>query len=375
MNTQIEIKPGRWASALGVPSIILIVVLMTLQLSAQAVSQQITNGGGALLPQSSFLFRFDPASHTFYTYTLPFGSVPLGVVVAGTNPTHIWVAESDRDRIGHLVFTDTNNFAWIEYAVTSTAPSGPFRITLDGNNVWFTERSANRIGRLNATTGQIDEFYGNGLSPNAGLADIKVSPGGSVWIAGQLSNQLIRLVVTSTTSYAFYAYTDTRLIGPYALGLEADSYVWFTLPGAHTMGRFTPAYGLFDWPKALPAGGRPTEIVMTSDIAWYSDPQLNDLGEVQLGTNTLLNVYGPIDRPVGLAGGGANPSVLWMTQQNDQGALGRLVYTSPASIQLDSFPLPTQGLFPTGIAVASDQSVWLAAYMPFRVYLPMIVKN
>src|SRR3972149_4326300 len=142
-----------------------------------------------LQPGSSFLFRFDAATQTFYTYTLPFGSIPSGVVVTGTNPTQVWVAEYGRNQIGHLVFTDTSHVTWTEYPVTSTSNSGPYRIAIAGNYVWFTERGANRIGRLDTTTGQIDEFYGNGLAPNAGLADIQVAPNGWIWATGQWSNQ------------------------------------------------------------------------------------------------------------------------------------------------------------------------------------------
>jgi hypothetical protein len=52
-----------------------------------------------------------------------------------------------------------------------------------------------------------------------------------------------------------------------------------------------------------------------------------------------------------------------------------LVYTSPTSTRLDSYPLPTRGVFPTGIAVASDNGVWSAAYVPARVYVPTILRN
>jgi hypothetical protein len=109
------------------------------------------------------------------------------------------------------------------------------------------------------------------------------------------------------------------------------------------------------------------------DMAWFSDPQLNQIGQVQMGTSPVVNLYGLIDRPVGLAS--ESPNVFWTTQQTPQGALGKLVYTSPASTRLDSYPFPIPGVLPTGIAVAADNGVWSAAYVPVRVYLPTILRN
>jgi len=192
-------------------------------------------------------------------------------------------------------------------------------------------------------------------------------------VAGQASNQLIRLVVTSTSQYAFNAYTDTLLIAPYGLAIESSNSIWLTLPSAHQISRFTPSHGLFVWPCGLTTSRQPTGIVAATDMAWFSDPQLNQIGQVQVATSPVMDSYGPIARPVGLASG--PPNVFWMTQQNSQGALGKLVYTSSISTRLDSYPFPTPGVLPTGIAVASDNGVWSAAYVPVRVYLPVTLRN
>jgi streptogramin lyase len=335
--------------------------------------QSAASAGAASALTGNYIYRFDPSAQTFITISLPDNSRPGDLVVSGTNPTHVWVTEPGSNRLAHLVYTETDKYHLTEWSITSTVNSQPYRLTLMGTEVWFTERGANRIGRLNTDTGHLDEFYDNGLTYNSGLADIKVAPNGWVWVAGQSSNQLIRLVVTSTSQYAFTAYTHTLLSAPYALAIESSNSIWFTLPGVHLVSRFTPSHGLFLWSLGLPADGQPTEIVVTPDMAWISDSQLNQIGQIQIGTSPVVNSYGPIDRPVGLASGPSN--VFWTTQQNPQGALGKLVYTSPTSIRLDSHPFPTPGVFPTGIAVAADNGVWSAAYVPVRVYLPAILRN
>jgi streptogramin lyase len=89
---------------------------------------------------------------------------------------------------------------------------------------------------------------------------------------------------------------------------------------------------------------------------------------------TLSNlVYYPITRPAQLAS--ESPDVLWFTQQDERGQVGRMVYTSAVDYHLSSYPLPTSGLQPTGIAVASDKGVWFVAFAPYRVFLPMVVRN
>lgn len=336
--------------------------------------QPAASAGTASVLTGNYVYRFDPRAQTFITISLPDNSRPGDLVVSGTNPTHVWVTEPGCNRLAHLVYTNTEagGYQLTEWSITSTVGSQPYRLALMGDEVWFTERGANRIGRLNAA-GQLDEFYDNGLASNSGLADIEVAPNGWVWVAGQLSNQLIRLVVTSTDQYAFTAYTHTLLVAPYELAIEDSNSIWFTMPDTHRISQFIFSHESFVWSFGLPANGQPTGIVVTPDMVWISDPQLNQIGQVQIGTSPVVSSYGPIDRPVGLASGPAN--VFWTTQQNPQGTLGKLVYTSPTSTRLDSYPFPTPGVFPTGIAVAADDSVWLAAYVPVRVYLPSVLRN
>jgi streptogramin lyase len=326
-------------------------------------------------PGASFLFRFDATSQTFLTIPLPSGSNPVGVAVTGTNPTHVWVAEYGLNQIGHLVFTDTSDYELIEYAITSTTNSGPYRVTIDRNYVWFTERGVNRVGRLNAATGYLDEFYGQGLSPNAGLADIQIAPDGAIWLAGQQANQLIRLTVDSPSSYSFQPFTNSLLIGPFDLAIEDADSIWFTAPAAHRIGRLIPSLSFIVWPLLFPPNDfkEPYEIVFRNGSSWTADRAYNRISRISMDTLTLPDFYEPLNRPAGIAV--RNSNVFWITQQSDPGAVARLVFTSVSSYTLESFALPTSGLLPTGVDIAAANEIWLAAYKPYQVYLPIILKN
>ncbi len=323
---------------------------------------------------AGFLYRFDAASQSFFTIPLSIGAVPMGVAVTGTNPVHVWVAEYGANRIGHLVFTDTAHYQLIEYAITLTANSGPYRIAVAGDAVWFTERGASRVGRLDAVTGQLDEFFGQGLSANAGLADIQIAPDGAIWLAAQQVDQIVRLTVDSPGSFAFQPFTNSLLTGPFDLAIESGDSIWFTAPAVRRIGRLTPSWNIVTWPLLSPTDLKePYEIVFRNGSVWLTDRAYNRMGMIAIDTLTLGEFYGPLGRPAGIAVGNSN--VFWVTQQSAPSALASFVFTSEVSYTLTSVLMPMGDLVPTGIDVAADNGVWLAGYVPYRVYLPIALKN
>ncbi len=300
------------------------------------------------------------------------------MAVTGTNPTHVWIAEYGLNRVTHVVFTNTANYTQTAYPITSTAQSGPYRIAVAGNEVWFTERGANRVGRLNAVTGQLDEFYGHGLSTNAGLTDIKVAPNGAVWMGGQTVQRLIKLTVNSPSVYAFTEYTDTLrptfFVAPLYLAIENSDLIWLTTPTVnyYKVAQFTPSSQDFVWPN-LPTGSLPMGVAATPGFAWLADNGHNAIAQVEVGTMTLVNSFGPITRPVEIAA--ETNKVFWVTQDDGRGSIGRLILTDTASYRVDSFAVPVPRLQLTGIAAAPGGGVWFSAYALERVYLPLILKN
>lgn len=327
----------------------------------------------SLAAPESYLYRFDPATDSFFTFTLPAGSAPQGVAVTGTSPVTIWVAEYGRNAIGRLVYTSTSDTSWNEYLI-GAPDSGPSQLAISGDDVWFTERNADRVGRLNVVTGQIDEFYGHGLTAGAGLADIQVSPNGWIWTVGQKSNRIIKLVVTSTVDYSFEEYSDPLVIGPRGLSIDPlDNYIWVAAPAGHKVARLTPSTGAVLL-ATIPANSVPYDIVSTptSGYVWFTDAHRDAVGQLEIGTLTNLNLYTSVSRPAALAAGG--PGRLWIAQQDNQGGLARFVYTSTTNTSFQSYPLPVSGLLPGGIAVSGDQGVWLAAAPVTRLYLPVIMR-
>lgn len=333
---------------------------------------------------TSYLYRFDPSSQTFFTLALTSGAQPVGVAVTGTNPTHVWIAEYGLNRLSQVTFTSTADYIQSLYPITSAENSGPFLITLSGDKAWFTERTANRVGRLDTVTGQIDEFYGHGLPANAGLADIAAAPDGSIWLAAQSAKRLYRLVITSTVDYAFQEFlagtTVTTTVGPFGIDLVVISQlsyqVAFASPEGNRIGVLTPGSHQVMIAGTIPAGFAPTDIVYEAarDFVWFSEPGADRIGLSFKGTLQGSPTHiGPIARPTFLSRMINN--TLWVTQQDLTGQLARFTYDGPGVYSFTLYPLPVTGLQPNGVALADDGQVWLVAYQPKRLYLPLVLNN
>ncbi len=369
-------------------SIIALALASGIALSALINSSQVdarATHDALSIPKASFLYRFDTMAQSFFTIPLSNDAVPIGVAVTGTSPTHVWVAEHGLDRITQVVFTNTSDYMQTSYSITSTANSGPFLITVDGSTVWFTEREANRVGRLDATTGQIDEFFGHGLPAHAGLADLNVAPDGSIWIAGQSAKRLYRLVITSTVDYAFQEFLTgvniTTTVGPFGIdvvpGFSPNSYqIAFASPEGNRIGLLTPGSQQILIAASIPPGYVPTDIVydVARDSVWFSEPGGNAVGLSFKGTlGTAPTQITPLTRPAFMSRVSGNG--MWLSQQDQVGLLAHFVYIGPGNYNFTSYPLPLAGLWPTGVALTGDNQVWVAAYRPERIYLPMLFRD
>jgi len=373
-----------WKQLMVVIGLAFISLLAVLGLAGLPQVEAQTARAAASTARASFLYRFDTTSQSFFTIPLSNGAVPIGVAVTGTNPTHIWIAENGLNRITQVIFTNTSDYAQTAYPVTSTANSGPFLIALAGHHVWFTEREANRVGRLNALTGQLDEFFGHGLPAQAGLADIAAAPDGSIWLAGQSAKRLYRLVITST-DYAFQEFLTgvyvTTTVGPFGIdvvpGISPASYqIAFASPAGNRIGVLTPGSYQVLIAGTIPAGFAPTDIVYEAarDFVWFSEPGADRIGLSFKGTLQGSPTHiGPIARPTFLSRMINN--TLWVAQQDLSGQLARFTYDGPGVYSFTSYPLPMAGLQPDGVALADDGQVWLVAYQPGRLYFPLVLNN
>jgi virginiamycin B lyase len=88
-------------------------------------------------------------------------------------------------------------------------------------NVWFVENAASKIGRLNVSTGTIDEFPTP--TANAGPTSIVLGPDGALWFTENNVAKLGRITTTGVTTD--YALTDFGSAS--GLVVAADSNFYF----------------------------------------------------------------------------------------------------------------------------------------------------
>jgi virginiamycin B lyase len=118
-----------------------------------------------------------------------------------------------------------------ELPVLPTANAAPTGITnaADGS-VWFTERSANKLGRLD-TQGHLTEY----TIPTAGSAPEQITTGadGFVWFTEKGSNKIGRLTADGTLTELALATASSQ---PFGITRKQDGTLWFTEQSGDRLG-------------------------------------------------------------------------------------------------------------------------------------------
>jgi streptogramin lyase len=217
-------------------------------------------------------------------------------------------------------FAQTSSQWQDHYYSTPTTSSSPWNLVRgpDGN-IWFTEYGANNIGKLDPTTGQIQEF----IVPTAGS-------------------------------------------GPLGLVFGPDGNLWFTEQQGNNIGRFTLATGLFDEFPIPTVNAYPFSIAVGSDGSLYfteSSPDLNaKVGKITMaGDITEIDLSDGQADPTGITRG--SDGNIWFAQQfpydcsADPTPPVARFGTMSASGTVSEFDLPPCH-YPLNVASGSDGNLW-----------------
>jgi virginiamycin B lyase len=147
---------------------------------------------------SGRIARFDTTTFTFQEYapTVPL-SYPVGIVLDKNN--NVWVSEHGGS--GIVEFTSSNS-TWRKYPTSqATAPpgSGPATLAIDSQGrLWFAEHYAGKIGRLDPSTGLMEEY----TIPFAGAYSLLNSfdSSGNFWFAMAYANSIGMIPGNATTA-------------------------------------------------------------------------------------------------------------------------------------------------------------------------------
>jgi streptogramin lyase len=216
----------------------------------------------------------------------------------------------------------------------------------DGN-LWFTESSANQIGRM-TTAGAVTEFP----VPTVGSAlwGICAGPDGNVWFTEFSGNRIGRITPAGVITEFPLPIAGS---GPTEITAGSDGNLWFVESSANKIGRITPAGVITEFPIPTPGSGALQIAAGPDGNLWFTENLGNNIGRITTaGVITEFPIPTPASGAVGIAAG--PDGNLWFTEF-DANQVGRI---TPAGV-ITEFPVPTAGSTPHGITAGPDGNLWL----------------
>ena len=281
------------------------------------------------------------ASGDITEFTIPTAaSSPQGIA---TGPDgNLWFTEFSSGKVGRL----TPGGTFTEFTI-ATSNSQPTDITAgpDGN-LWFTELHASKIGKL-TPSGFLLEYMT--LTPNSFPNGITNGPDGNLWFAEGGANKIARVTTSGLMSEHPIPTASSNAL---SVATGSDGNLWFTELIGNKIGRLTLTNVFTEFPIPT-ANSQPGVITAGPDGSlWFTELNANKIGRITTaGVITEFAIPTASSTPdfitTGLDGN------LWFTEGNAN-QIGRI---TPAGV-VTEYPIPTAGSSPTGLAVGPDGDIW-----------------
>ena len=274
-------------------------------------------------------------------------AAPTGITSAADGS--VWFTERNANKVGRLAA----NGVLTEYAVP-TAASAPDQITAGADGyVWFTERYGGKIGRISQSGGAITEFAlpGVGDYPTT-IATVT----GKVWFATDDSAATARLGWISTTGVIIELATGATRTAITSITGGPDGNLWVTEVSpdwGDAVSRVTTSgWGSFKNYRLANAHAGPQSITVGADNnLWFTESAGDKIGRITTtGTLTEFALATGSGQQHIVAG---PDGALWFTEKGNN-KIGRMTTTG----QLTELALPTASSQPFGIAKRQDGTLW-----------------
>ncbi len=241
-------------------------------------------------------------------------------------------------------------------------PGQPFGITRGpGNDLWFTEYYANRIGRI-TSTGKITQFR----LPKSGCCPLSITmgPDGNLWFTENgnwgsygTSDYIGRITPTGQTTLYPLPNNQNQDLYPWGITTGPDGNLWFTVYMNYVeedwtdyIGMISPGAGSKVTLYPLPNGfSHPFYITSGPDgDLWFAEGgnSTHGIGKINPYTHMITEYPVGTSKPVGIAIGPG--SDIWFT--DFAGSIDRFDLMTRHTTR---FPLPNGG-YPFDIAMGPD---------------------
>lgn len=213
------------------------------------------------VPNDNKVVRFDPRTQNFRDWDLPAGHQPNSVVIDRRGL--VWTTGFGNSTIGKL---KPSTGAIAEFLVPSGAGNGPhtFAVGKDGETLWFTMQTGNRIGSVDTLTGRIAEYETSG-NPGGIAVDLL----GNVWWCRNSDDKLGRLDPRTGKISELDTGRGSR---PRRIAVAPNGILWVTLYGSDRLLKINPASNRIADSYPLPGGNTGAHAVAADDngIIWAS---------------------------------------------------------------------------------------------------------
>jgi virginiamycin B lyase len=240
-----------------------------------------------------------------------------------------------------------------EFPIPTAAAQPQDLVLAPDGNIWFTERGADKLGRISSTSPGIpDEFPTKGSAPDI----ITVGPDGKLWYTE--TGGIGVMTLGPAPSAGTIPATSLGLGTARGIAVGPDGNVWVSDAGNNQVIIISPAGSKLD-AVSLPTGFNARNITKGPDgnmwVADFSSP--GRLARIVVsGTSYTLDPANGFTVPAGspmdvIAGPDGN---IWYTGQGT--TVGRVTPAGAAT----SFT--SQGVDPFGITIGPDGEVWYAEF-------------
>ncbi len=243
--------------------------------------------------------------------------------------------------------------SWIsEFFFSSSHGSFMIAAGPDGN-LWFTEPSANKIGKI-TTEGKITEYaIPTAYSSPGGITG---GPDGNVWFTESSANKIAR--ITPAGAITEFPLSSGSAHQPIGITSGPDGRLWFAEYAANKIGRITTAGAITEF--ALPTTGTGIQQITRGPDGrlWFTEWFAGKVGKITT-SGSIVEYTLPSDLyryPLGITSG--PDGNLWFVEWGPANKIAKIT----TSGQLTEYPIPTESPneypYPYGIAAGADGNLW-----------------
>ena len=223
--------------------------------------------------------QFDPKTERFTSFLVPAdfkGPISGNFMRADPNGKFVWSTAGTR-----VVGLNIASREFAAYEIPTKNPGAYGTDVAGDGRVWFVEREANKIGRLDPATGKIDEFKTPGVDVPRRMG---TDWNGDLWVGFHETGKLVK--VDHKTGNMTFFEPPTKGSGAYIARPDARTKViWLTEQTADKIARFDPAtetWTEFSLP-IVESDARRIELDPTNpNRIWWSGDTSSHLGYIEL---------------------------------------------------------------------------------------------